>query len=709
MGISRLLRPVAALVASACVLLPAGSASAQSEAEDAFRVIVQYLETLGATISHDTLNFDASTDTLTIPDLVVLFSGSIGHIKPGFLANSETPAASTPRELSYSADIAFGTETIKGLHIEDGNVAAQSMALAGTTSFTFDVKLEGVGSLRTTGTFENISSRDFKGPLPALTRVDPEHLFTGRWLPFLKSMAGMSMQEWTADKVSLSYHVYRQDGDRISIVMTDTNEMDGFYIDDLKDGSIRESGWLSRHEYSATRDGEKWDMIPTSEQEGTAVWKALNLTSLIALIDPDVPETGNEIAILGSTNAVDVTTSYPFLFGKRIYMTIGEETISDIGAVKRKNDVASLLDQSFSKRLPDTKELIDNVAQLIRSFRIGSATSSDRQAIYIAPIRDITCKVEDLRYTDISADGIGKIWSSGISCPYFLDGTDVQLGQLKIQDVIFADFDYLKPILPSLFAETPASIPEPLELARAFMPQAISIALEDLKVGLDGQRVLTVRQAEQIHSTSTAPTPTSLFSRIDNVSIAAASPEDEETKAFLKDIGLEAITWSEETRLHWDKDTLELTLEKLMVDVPGLGRAEATMRLANVQKTLFEDPLNQWQTALVSASFISADISFVDAGMTTKAIRWMAKDVGFPEATFAQALVAHAEATLQPIVDPAFAKTVSDAVADFLSNPGTFRVVLAPEKPVPVAQIVGSMVTPQVLPGLLNVQVTSSH
>ncbi|WP_394701590.1 hypothetical protein [uncultured Roseibium sp.] len=503
--------------------------------------------------------------------------------------------------------------------------------------------------------------------------------------------------------------MYRQDRDRISIVTTDTNEMNGFYIEDLKDGRIGQTGWLSRRETAATRDGEKWDMIPTSEQEGTAVWKALNLTSLIALIDPDVPETGNEIAILGSTNAVDITTSYPFLFGKRIYLTIGEETVSDIGAVKRKNDLATLLDQAFSKRLPDTKELIDNVAQLIRSFRIGSATNSDWQAIYIAPIRDMTCKVEDLRYTDISADGIGEILSSGISCPYFLDGTDIQLGQLKIHNVTFADFDYLKPILPSLFAETPASIPEPLELARAFMPQAISIALEDLKIGLDGQCVITVRQAEHIHSTSTAPTPTSLFSRINNVAITAASPKDEETKTFLKDIGLEAIIWTEETRLHWDKDTLELTLEKLMVDVPGLGRAEATMRLANVQKTLFEDPLNQWQTALVSASFINGDIRFVDAGMTTKAIQWVAKDAGYPEATLAEALVAHAEATLQPVVQPAFAKTVSDAVADFLANPGILRVVLAPQKPVPVAQIVGSMVTPQVLPELLNVQVTSSH
>ena len=68
-----------------------------------------------------------------------------------------------------------------------------------------------------------------------------------------------------------------------------------------------------------------------------------------------------------------------------------------------------------------------------------------------------------------------------------------------------------------------------------------------------------------------------------------------------------------------------------------------------------------------------------------------------------------AEATLQPVNDPAFTQTVTEAVADFLANPGTFRVVLAPVKPVPVAQIVGSMVTPQVLPGLLNVQVTSSH
>ena len=169
------------------------------------------------------------------------------------------------------------------------------------------------------------------------------------------------------------------------------------------------------------------------------------------------------------------------------------------------------------------------------------------------------------------------------------------------------------------------------------------------------------------------------------------------------------LTWSDETRLHWDEDTLELTLEKLMIDVQDLGRAEATMKFANVPKALFEDPAKQWQTALVSSAFIDAEIRFVDAGVTTKVVQKMAQDAGVPEEAFAQALVMQAEAGLQPLNDPAFIKTVTGAISDFLANPGSLRVVLAPAKPVPVAQVVGSMVTPQVLPGLLNVQVTSTH
>ncbi len=178
--------------------------------------------------------------------------------------------------------------------------------------------------------------------------------------------------------------------------------------------------------------------------------------------------------------------------------------------------------------------------------------------------------------------------------------------------------------------------------------------------------------------------------------------------AFLEARGLETVVWSDETRLYWDEATLELRLERMMVDVEGLGRAELSARLANVPKSLFEDPENQGQMALVVAQFVDASLTFKDAGLTKKGLAHIAEAQNIPENVFREALVAQATQMTAPIQNAAFTQMVTEAASKFLDNPGELKVTLTPPNPVPLAQILGSMAAPQTLPDLLAVKIVAN-
>ncbi|WP_346913346.1 hypothetical protein [uncultured Roseibium sp.] len=381
-------------------------------------------------------------------------------------------------------------------------------------------------------------------------------------------------------------------------------------------------------------------------------------------------------------------------------------------ATKRNFDFLGLLDGLFSGKKPTTEEFVTAAFQAYRSFGMSDAAIRDIEVALPdmeGQGQPVTFSIGEIGLADMSSDKIGEIRVSDMKAPSLPNGGSFSLGRAHLGNIEFAPYGPMTDLIPTLIKEAGKSKPDPMRIARVFTPRSISYGLENLHVVAPDEGEITIGKAEQAFSTTVAPIPTNISTKTENASIPVDGLDNPQAIAFLKSLGLTNVTWSDETRLHWDENTLELTLEKLMIDVQGIGRAEATMKFANVPKALFEDPQTQAQIALVSSAFVGAEISFADAGVTTKAVQKMAQDAGVPEEAFAQALVAQAEAALRPVNDPAFTKTVTDAVADFLGDPGTLRVVLAPVKPVPVAQIVGSMVTPQVLPGLLNVQVTSSH
>lgn len=702
-------RYAATLWMAAALVVPATSAFAQSAAEEAFKTVTDSWRKVGAKISNDPVTYDSVSDTLTVPNFRMNSSGSVEIAIPGKFSGpaTEGSAASGKQRLDYeftysgSLTMTGYTKVDQGLHFDD---------LSGIDGprLTFGFKLNGDPFFQQDLTFSDFKAHNVTAGLLKFPAANPEHP-ASRLLSFLKIIKQFSVDLVATDKASGTVS-YTLPVDQKTKTMAITElVMNGYRVTDFKDGAIGEYSFDSlTQEMESPVEG----IAKQSVSQGRTVFKDFNFGNFLALLDPDVAKSGEQMPLLASAHTEDYVIDQDLADGKSVSMKLASADITGLTVTKRDFDFLGFLDQLITTREATPEQIVPVVFQVYRSFGVSDVRMRDYEIsipVEENPGQPITLSMGEIGMSDLSSDRIGEVVVSDINTSGLPEGAQFSLGKARLGNLDFAPYGPMTDLISALIDGAGDTPPDAMQIARVFAPRSISYGLKNLHVVAPGKGEVTIGKAEQSFSTTIAPIPTDISTKTENASIPVEALDNPEAVAFLKSLGLANISWSDETRLHWDQTTLELTLEKLMIDVQGIGRAEATMKFANVPKALFEDPQTQAQIALVSSAFVGAEISFADAGVTTKAVQKMAQDAGVPEDAFAQALVAQAEAALQPVNDPAFTKTVSDAVSDFLANPGTFRVVLAPVKPVPVAQIVGSMVTPQVLPGLLNVQVTSSH
>lgn len=718
---SRLAASASAIFLGAGLVLAPATAQAQSAAEEAYRAYVGWLESLGVEVTSDPVRYDAATDTLTVPNTNLAFEVSYvvaaGDL-PAELQNPENDGENQtePKDLqvTYTWELLAGEETFQGLGSDGSGFFGRSwrysddsrlkMALAsdGVFKFNFDAEL----------TLKGMLNKDFSIQLAALPAANPDRP-ASRWLPFARELLKSS---YALSEVAEMKFDWRMSGNLPEAGSVDTMSgratLTGVRMVDIGGGRMGRYEVDSQTYEQKTLASENGPVLTETRTQGKTVTSGTNLLALVDLFDPAVPETGEPVTVVEQHSVEFASGSTEIDAGFVLDMKIGPSVLNRFAVVKREFDYLGLLDQIISGKEPDENLVALGLFQFLRSFSIADGKFEGLELAMpnpATPGEELTSSLAEYSVTGMSADGIDDIRMTGLEIPTLPGGGHVRLGSASIGGIKFADFQPMAAMLPALLAEDEAGKPDPMAITRAFMPRSMSIALKDFDLDIPGETQVSIASSEHTVSTVAAPVPTSLYSKTDKAVLPLEALDNEQAAAFLRSLGFENITWSNETRLDWDKNTLDLTLEKLMIDIEGFGTAEATMRFGNVPKGLFEDPQNQGQMALVSASFIGADISFADAGGTNKTVAQMAAQSGVSETDFIKVLVAQTEAGLVALNNPEFAKSVTDAVAGFLTKPGTLRITLEPQNPVPVAQIVGSVVTPQVLPGLLNAQVRASN
>lgn len=702
------------LTLSTALVLISTSAHAQDTGKAAFDAYVAGLKNLGIEVENGAVDYDAGSDMLTISDSTLTFSGTIKDLPAEDIDVSDNEGEtqvepSKPKDLTYSVSFSAGTVSIAGMTHESGEFSAASWSYSDDTQFHFTGGVKGEGRLKVEGRMTGALGTNYRFTMPEIPAEDPEHPVS-RWLPFMTTSLLMSFDEAKVDSTGATIEAFVTADGQETLFMSGTAQMDGYRMANAANGLVGEYSVDSIRQNMQTRDLSSGQMLNQSTRQGKTIYEDINVAALLNLLDPAVAETGEAVTLIGSGSAIDYESTQDVAEGLTFKVTAEKSTVSDITVTKRDNNVLALFDGLINKKAPGPEDLITNIFQLYRSFGVGDARVSGISLEVPAIVEEghFGLTVKEVAMSGVNSNGIGEMLIAGLDAPKLPHGGSVKLDWAAVGDIEFADYEPMREMIGKLAADPTYGEQHGLEVARAFIPRSFTYEIEGLDVNVPDAGPVRIAKGEMSLSTTVPPIPTSIYLKNEGLEVPVKTIQDQEAKALLEALGLEKVVWSDETRLYWDEATLELRLERLMLNIEGLGMAEASARFANIPKALFEDPEGQGQMAAITAQFVEASLTYRDSGLTSKGIAHISQEQGIPENVFREALVSQAAEATAPIQNPAFTQMVSDAASKFLEDPKEFRVTLKPANPVPLAQILGSMAAPQTLPDLLNVKIEAN-
>lgn len=696
---------------TACSLLcTTGSALAQGDAANIYEEWVKSFEAVGFEIKNGPLQYDDSTDRLTVPNFSARLAGEF-TFNEGKKADNTAAAdgdasddgAKDETTITYDTVISSGQVTFDGLSVQGNEIDIKRFVFSDDTKFDVEFSVEGEGKGRFSSTVVGAVTENAHFVIPKPVADDPQHQ-ASRWLPLFRELVKNGYDLSKIDKMTADFEfpIGSGSGDEVA---SGTMEVTNLRVSDFKDGVIGEYSTDLVKQVIKFNDGGVNGPFNQETSVGKTVYKGYDIGAIVRFFDPQSPVPSEPDVLLESAHAQDYAVSDALTS-----FTISEMTFGKLTAVKPEVDILGFLDKALAGEEVDEKQLFVMIFDIYRAFGIESMKVSGMDIAVTEDITDpsadkVAFKLNEIRLTDLSSDGLGEFAIEGLDMPQLPEGGSAKLGKFSIGNIAFAPYEAMKPYI--LGEADPEE--DPIAAARAFVPRSLSYLIEGFDADIPGEGRVTIGLLDQKLLSKVPPIPTEISLEAKDITVPVDALDDPEAQAFFEQMGLKSISMSESLKLYWDEATQELVLENLQIELDKLGQLQANVRLSGVPKAVFEDPENQAQLALVTMSFNSAEISLKNAGIVNAAIAKGAADAGVGEADFIKVLVAQAGAQLNAFGNQEFANMVTGAIETFLINPDTLTVSLKPANPVPVAQIMGSIATPQIIPTLLNAQVVANQ
>lgn len=365
--------------------------------------------------------------------------------------------------------------------------------------------------------------------------------------------------------------------------------------------------------------------------------------------------------------------------------------------------VSGLLSSSAAFAAPDATAVADRLVALLS--KSGAEVSYD-SAIY-NPSDDVVmvinvkavngdetatlATVSIKGYDEANTEGFGSQSISATGFEAKSDGSTIFIGAMNIEDLVIPTMDideskpgswgltYTSAGLSNLNAVQPNSAP----VTVASVTSTAKYFSDD---GVSGNGTL----------------------KIDDISIPT-SVMDNEIKAFMTASGYENLVIDMNLEGTYDATTQNLEMNDITIDAAEMGVLSFSAELGGIISEMLQDP-DQIQGLMATATLRGAKLNFANNSIFEKGLDFAASMTG----NSAEQLKSQAPFVLGlglgQINNPAFTKMVTEAVSQFLEDPKSLTVTVAPENPVPVAQIAGAaMSSPQVVPDLLAVGVVANQ
>lgn len=244
-----------------------------------------------------------------------------------------------------------------------------------------------------------------------------------------------------------------------------------------------------------------------------------------------------------------------------------------------------------------------------------------------------------------------------------------------------------------------------------------------MRVEQDGRETFALQDLDVANDVS-SPTDFSFDMSVGSFSLATSGQGEE--ASVPEQIGYERFTGNIEANGAWNMETGDLSLSPLQINIDDAGEMNFAYHVAGytpqfitqlraLQQQMAANPDNQGASGMAMIGLLSqltihsAELRFVDDSLTNRLLDHYAEENGQTREALIDQLVGSLPGFLSALNNPQFQTEVTEAVQSFLRDPQSITVSIAPDQPVPAAQIMGAaMGAPQTLPAVLSLTVRSN-
>ncbi len=301
---------------------------------------------------------------------------------------------------------------------------------------------------------------------------------------------------------------------------------------------------------------------------------------------------------------------------------------------------------------------------------------------------------------DLSGQGLGEFALDDFSVSV-QDGGEMEFDHAGISGIEFPPLTALT-ALEGVDNPTPQQLQDALPVIRNILVSSLGLTVptENISLGLD---LFEMTQGSHVGK---IPTRSSLV--VDGLVVPTDQITDESVKSLLQSLDIEELSINQSLSVAWDPATRDLSIRDLTIEMVDGGTASLTLTLGNVPETLFTNPETA-QVALASATFKQAILRVKNAEVVTAFLNEEAAKNQMPKDILAAGLADTLKGELGPFAGTAFGNELLSALQTFLNTPDELTVSFEPAAPVPMAEILGLVMTsPQALPERLGAKAVAT-
>ena len=342
-------------------------------------------------------------------------------------------------------------------------------------------------------------------------------------------------------------------------------------------------------------------------------------------------------------------------------------------------------------------------------------------------VRGSTITLRDATYKPVATDpavNLGDIT---------LEGVEEDAGGYVIEKVVFPNINATEDNTSVTISDISMSnVTVPADATGGSLDSVLlyeEASTGPMTVTVEGKEVFSV--ASSVSTTDVADDQSAVGFAIDVQGIKAdlSTVEDAKSRDALQSLGLTTLNGSMTMSGSWQAEEGVVDLEEYVFDFADVGTLSMALNISGytmefvraaqeATKAMDTNASKESQDAAGLAmlglmqrlTFNSAEISFQDAGITSRALDYAGKEQGVSGENMAQMLKAMTPMMLAQYNVPKLQNMVTEAVNTYLDNPGNLTISAEPENPVPFPMIMGAaMGAPNTLPDVLGVTVEANR